>query len=96
VSGGSRGDASRFQWEPPVTGSALVGWRVMALFSHCGDGWYEGVVVQHMGGTSYAVFYEEDDTHEFWELPDAEIVFMRESEPDHCVDVSRDMLPHVS
>ena len=86
------GDASRFQWELPQTGAALVGWRVMAWFD---GGWYDGVIVRHMRGASYAVFHEEDDEHEFWELPDAELVFMRESETDHCTDVSRDMLPRV-
>ena len=43
----------------------------------------------------YTIFHEEDDVHEDWELPDAELVFMCESEADHAVEVTREMLPHL-
>ena len=82
----------------PQQGAALVGWRVMAFFESSGS-WYDGVIVQHHrvsgGDESYTVLHEEDDFHEDWQLPDAELVFMRESESDHVVQVSRNMLPHM-
>ena len=89
-----RGDAMRYQWEMPLTGAALTGRRVMCYFPNA-SGWFDGVVVQHLGSSGYSIFYEEDDEHEDWELPDPELVFMCNSEADHTVPVSRDMLPHV-
>ena len=84
----------RYQWEVPRQGVALVGWRVMAFFEDR-RGWYDGVVVQHLSESWYTVFHDEDDEHEDWELPDPELVFMRESVSDHMVQVSRSMLPGV-
>jgi len=89
-----RGDAMRYQWEMPLTGAALTGRRVMCYFPNA-SGWFDGVVVQHLGSSGYSIFYEEDDEHEDWELPDPELVFMCNSEADHTIPVSRDMLPHV-
>ena len=67
---------------------------VMAYFPNA-NGWFDGVVVVALGsGMGYTIFHEEDDFHEDWELPDPELVFMRASEADHQVIVSRDMLPH--
>ena len=51
--------------------------------------------MQHLGESWYTVFHDEDDEHEDWELPDPELVFMRESASDHIVQVTRNMLPHV-
>lgn len=89
------GSASKYQWEPPVTGRELVGWVVMAYFSSRGA-WYDGVVVRHGGGSSYTVFYEEDDEHEDWEIPDNEIVFRRIAAGSYRVSVSGSMLPSFS
>ena len=79
VQGGERprlpwGDASKYQWKPPAEGRHLVGWAVMAYFP-TDDKWYTGVVVRHVGDSSYIIFYEEDSVHERWDLPDDEIVF---------------------
>ena len=52
-------------------------------------------MVQHIRDSQFVVFHEEDDFHEEWELPDAELVFLRESEDGHMHTVTRDMLPHV-
>ena len=54
------------------------------------------LVVQHQGGDDYKVFHDEDlDVWEDWEVPDPELVFMRESESNHFTQVSRNMLPSV-
>ena len=66
----------------------------MAYFANAG-GWFDGVIVQHFGEAGYSVFHEEDDEHEDWVLPDAELVFMCESEANHVVKVSREMMPRL-
>ena len=78
----------------PEMGERLVGWRVMSYFER-DHVWFEGVIVQHQGDAWFTVFYEVDDEHEDWGLPDAELVFMCACEAGHMVEVTRGMLPRL-
>ena len=63
----------------------------MVRIAGAGGGWFEGVIVEHQGGSEF----HENDHHEDWILPDPELVFMRESLPGHTIQVSRTMMPRV-
>ena len=66
-------DAKKYQSHLPAEGQALVGWKVMVFFPEAG-GWFDGVIVQWHGDSSYTTFHEEDDFHEDWQLPDLDRV----------------------
>ena len=50
---------------------------------------------QRRGCGRRTVFYEEDNVHECWDVPDNELVFRCVSAGDHQIAVTRDMLPSV-
>ena len=74
----------------------------MAYFNGLGglgnnSGWFDGVVVKHLGRSSYTVLYESDNQHEDWDLPDSDLVFMCESpRGDHIREVTCHMLPSLT
>ena len=87
------GDAGKYQSHMPAKGQALVGWKVLVFFPAV-RGWFDGVIVQWHGGSTYTTFHEEDDFHEEWQLPDQELVFARACvDGSHIVRVKRNMHP---
>jgi hypothetical protein len=75
-----------------VTGRALVAWIVMCFFPQS-NGWFDGVVVEHIGGKKYTIFYAFDNEHEEVEVPDPEIVFRCKSAGRYQTEVLSNMLP---
>ena len=92
------GYASKYTNTPPASGKALEGWVVVAYFP-LSKKWFDGVVVLHVpmrGPHWYAVFHEEEDFHELWEVPDPEIFFRLERAGHHVVAVQPSMLPSLT
>ena len=92
------GYASKYTNTPPASGKALEGWVVVAYFP-LSKKWFDGVVVLHVpmrGPRWYAVFHEEEDFHELWEVPDPEIFFRLERAGHHVVAVQPSMLPSLT
>ena len=80
----------------PAKGTALIGWKVNAMSGEEGEDWYDGIVVRHLSGNKYIIFYpgddEDADPHEQVELPDPTVVYHQPG-PQAKVRVSAEMLP---
>lgn len=95
------GEAKYWQRPMPAKGSELKGWRVLVLCLYKGQPtWYEGIIVdcstprtgKFAGNELYTVYYQAEDVHEEFTLPDLDLVFRHHTfEPK--VAVSQDMLP---
>ena len=80
----------------PAKGTALIGWKVNAMSGEEGEDWYDGIVVRHLSGNKYIIFYpgddEDADPHEQVELPDPTVVYHQPG-PQAKATVSAEMLP---